>query len=81
MLLHSVVNPKPELQELKFFALAEPKPEPESKLFKVGTVTTTNHYDSTALLVSKFLGFSVSYVLERKIPRAPESGAFVYLSG
>ncbi len=47
---------------------------------KVGTGTTTNHYDSTALLVSQFLGFLVSYLLERKLPMASESDAFV-LSG
>ncbi len=69
-------------QELSASGCLHPEPEPnpelklepESKLFKVGTGTT-------ALLVSKFLSFSVSYVIERKITRAHEFGAFVYLSG
>jgi hypothetical protein len=48
------------------------------KTFQSRNRNPANHSDSTALLVSKFLGFSVSYVFEKKIPRAPESDAFVY---
>ncbi len=66
MLVPSVVDLKSKLQEPKYFAVAELKPE--SKLFKVGTGTTTNYYDSAALLVSKFLGFNVSNVQKEKFP-------------